>query len=64
MTIGHWVAHADSMQPITASTVGHVIKSVHDMQHVLTHGCMSPSFAQPSVHTSDGMQLNAISHAV
>ena len=57
----HCAAQAVSMQLITASTIGHVMRSVHDMQQLLTQGCARPSFAQPWEHTSDGMQLNAAS---
>ena len=50
------------MHEITASTVGQVIRSVHDMQQVSTHSCCSPLAAQVSVQVSAGMQLKAIAH--
>lgn len=57
----HWAAHSPSMHEITPSTIGQVIRSVHDMQHVLTQSCRSPSFAHCSVQISAGMQLNWLS---
>lgn len=63
-TIPHCVAHSVSMHEITPSTIGHVIRSVHDMQHVVTQSCCSPSSAHCSLQMSDGMQLNAISQLV
>ncbi len=56
----HWVEHSASMHEITPSTVGQVIRSVHDMQQVSTQSCSSPLAAQVSVQVSAGMQLKAI----
>jgi hypothetical protein len=63
VTAPHEPAHCCSMHVITASTMGHVIRFSHDMQHVLAQSWVRPS----PVHwdwrqISAGAQLNIDSH--
>ena len=47
------------MHETTASTIGHVPRSVQEMQHVVVHSWVRPSAVHiASMQDSEGMQLN------
>ncbi len=47
------------MHETTPSTIPHVPRSIHEMQHVLAQSWVSPSAVHiESMHDSDGTQLN------
>lgn len=63
VTVPQSPAHCCSMHVIAASTIGHVMRLVQDMQQVSAQPCWRPSGVHiESTQTSDGTQKAIIWH--